>query len=64
MNSTHALPRSLREIQEEVEAEGREWMRQRFKQKLDEEARRRMEILLHDPVLASEPRSPRANGRA
>ena len=54
MHNTRALPRSLREIQQEVEAEGREWMRQRFKQKLDEEARRRMENALIDPDIAAQ----------
>ena len=32
--------RSLREIELEVEAEGREWMRQRLEEKLQEEADR------------------------
>jgi len=33
-------PRSLREIELEVEAEGREWTRQRLQQRLQEEADR------------------------
>ena len=32
--------RSLREIEDEVEAEGREWTRQRLQQRLQEEASR------------------------
>lgn len=40
MNSGLNIVRSLREIEQEVEAEGREWMRQRLQQKLQEEADR------------------------
>ena len=40
MNSESSGARSLREIEEEVLAEGREWMRQRLEQKLREEADR------------------------
>lgn len=36
--------RSLREIELEVEAEGREWTRQRLQQRLQEEAERHGEI--------------------
>ena len=32
--------RTLREIEQEVEAEGREWMRQRLEEKLQKEAER------------------------
>ena len=37
-------PRPLREIEMEVEAEGREWTRQRLQQRLQEEAQRHGEI--------------------
>ena len=40
MNSETNRPRSLREIEQEVEAEGREWTRQRLQQKLQEQADR------------------------
>lgn len=40
MNSESDGTRSLREIELEVLAEGREWMRQRLEQKLQEEADR------------------------
>ena len=41
MNSEQAgRARSLREIELEVEAEGREWTRQRLQQRLQEEAER------------------------
>lgn len=40
MNSEKEQVRSLREIEEEVMAEGREWMRQRLQQKLQQEADR------------------------
>ncbi len=40
MNSEQDRPRPLREIEQEVEAEGREWMRQRLQQKLQEQADR------------------------
>ena len=40
MNSEKEQVRSLREIEEEVMAEGREWMRQRLEQKLQEQADR------------------------
>lgn len=37
-------PRPLREIEEEVMVEGREWMRQRLQEKLQEEATRHGEV--------------------
>lgn len=40
MNSDIPEPRSIREIEMEVLAEGREWMRQRLQQKLQAEADR------------------------
>jgi len=38
MSSEPKQPRSLREIELAVEAEGREWMRQRLEQELQKEA--------------------------
>lgn len=38
MNSEHQPPRSLREIELAVEAEGREWTRVRLQQELQKEA--------------------------
>ena len=38
MNSEHQPPRSLREIELAVEAEGREWTRRRLQQELQKEA--------------------------
>lgn len=40
MNTESERPRSLREIELEVEAEGREWTRRRLQQRLQEEADR------------------------
>ena len=40
MNTKPTRPPSLREIELEVEAEGREWTRQRLQQRLQEEANR------------------------
>jgi hypothetical protein len=40
MNNEQTRPRSLREIEMEVMAEGREWTRQRLQQRLQEEADR------------------------
>ena len=44
MNTEQTRPRSLREIEMEVEAEGREWTRQRLQQRLQEEADRHGEV--------------------
>ena len=44
MNTEHTRPRSLREIELEVEAEGREWTRQRLQQRLQAEADRHGEV--------------------
>ena len=38
MKTEQTRPRPLREIEQEVEAEGREWIRQRLQQRLQEEA--------------------------
>jgi hypothetical protein len=40
MNSEKKQVRSLREMEMEVEAEGREWMRKRLQEKMQEEANR------------------------
>ena len=40
MNTEHEQPRTLREIEMEVMAEGREWTRKRLQQRLQEEADR------------------------
>jgi len=40
MNSESETPRSLREMEWEVEQEGREWMRRRLEEKLQAEATR------------------------
>ena len=40
MSPEHERPRSLREIEREVMAEGREWTRKRLQQRLQEEADR------------------------
>jgi hypothetical protein len=40
MNTKESRPRSLREIEAEVMAEGREWTRQRLQERLQEEANR------------------------
>jgi hypothetical protein len=44
MNPDPTRPRSLREIEMEVEAEGREWTRQRLQQRRQEEADRHGEV--------------------
>ena len=44
MKTDPKRPRSLREIEMEVEAEGREWTRQRLQQRLQEEADRHGEV--------------------
>lgn len=40
MNSENPAPRSLRDIEMEVLAEGREWTRRRLEEKLQQEAQR------------------------
>ena len=44
MKTDPTRPRPLREIEMEVEAEGREWTRQRLQQRLQEEADRHGEV--------------------
>jgi hypothetical protein len=63
MKTDPTRPRSLREIELEVEAEGREWTRQRLQQRLQEEADR------HDEVFppqrsAPDPSAPPSDGVA
>lgn len=54
MNSDEVPFRSLRELEEEVLAEGREWMRKRLEQKLQEQAAR------HGAVFPPKPKAPMA----
>lgn len=58
MNSHQASPRSLREIELAVEAEGREWMRKRLQQELQKEAD------LHGGVFPPKPSRPGASAQA
>lgn len=50
MNADRRLARPLREIEQEVEAEGREWMRQRLQEKLQAEADRHGEVFPPQPA--------------
>ena len=52
MKPEQTRPQSLREIELEVEAEGREWTRQRLQQRLQEEADRRGEVFPPEPSAA------------
>jgi hypothetical protein len=58
MNSEQRQARSLREIELTVEAEGREWMRQRLQQELQKEAD------LHGGVFPPERPTRRTSARA
>jgi hypothetical protein len=49
MNPEQTRPRSLREIEQEVMAEGREWTRQRLQQRLQEEADRQGGVFPPEP---------------
>ena len=57
--------RSLREIELEVEAEGREWMRQRLEDKLQREANRESAVFPPQPKKspASAPKGTAAKNR-
>lgn len=44
------VPRSLRELELEVEAEGREWMRRRLQEKLQAEANRHGGVFPPEPT--------------
>jgi len=50
MNTEKQLARSLREIEDEVLAEGQEWMRQRLQQKLQEQADRSGRVFPPQPT--------------
>ena len=52
MNTEQTRPGSLREIELEVEAEGREWTRQRLQQRLQEEADRHGRVFPPQPPAA------------
>lgn len=58
MSSEPKQPRSLREIELAVEAEGREWMRQRLQQELQKEAD------LHGGVFPPQQPTGRASAKA
>jgi hypothetical protein len=58
MRAEQAAPRSLREIELAVEAEGREWMRLRLQQELQKEAD------LHGGVFPPERPTSRASAKA
>jgi hypothetical protein len=58
MNSEHQPPRSLRDIELAVEAEAREWMRQRLQQELQKEAD------LHGGIFPPERATGRASAKA
>ena len=50
MNAKQLTARSLREIEDEVLAEGQEWMRQRLQQKLQQEADRLGRVFPPEPT--------------
>jgi len=50
MKPERRLARPLREIEQEVEAEGREWMRRRLQEKLQAEAERCGEVFPPQPT--------------
>jgi hypothetical protein len=58
MNTEHERPRTLREIEMEVMAEGREWTRKRLQQRLQEEADR------HGGVFPPEPKPGGASAQS
>jgi hypothetical protein len=58
MKPEQTLPRSLREIEMEVMAEGREWTRKRLQQRLQEEADR------HGGVFPPEPKQGGASAQS
>jgi hypothetical protein len=58
MNPEHEQPRTLREIEMEVMAEGREWTRKRLQQRLQEEADR------HGGVFPPEPKPGGASAQS
>jgi hypothetical protein len=50
MSTENLRARSLREIEDEVLAEGRDWMRQRLQQKLQQEADRTGQVFPPQPT--------------
>lgn len=50
MNTVNPRARSLREIEDEVLAEGQEWMRQRLQQKLQQETDRTGQVFPPQPT--------------
>lgn len=58
MNMKQTGPRSLREIENEVMAEGREWTRQRLQERLQEEANR------HGGVFPPKPKRRNASAQS
>jgi len=68
MSAQPTRKRSLREIELEVEAEGREWMRQRLEEKLQREAERDGAIFPPQPekgaASASKSTATKDRGRA
>ena len=58
MNTKQTGPRSLREMENEVMAEGREWTRQRLQQRLQEEANR------HGGVFPPQPQGSNPSAQA
>ena len=62
MNSDEVPFRSLRELEEEVLAEGREWMRKRLEQKLQEQAARHGEVFPPQPKAGAAPAHSRDAG--
>jgi hypothetical protein len=59
MSTEKLTARSLRELEDEVLAEGQEWMRQRLQQKLQQEADRLGRVF--PPESTSPPPRPRAD---
>jgi hypothetical protein len=55
LDSDSKGPRPLREIEEEVLEEGREWMRQRLQKRLQEEATRHGEVFPPGPEKGAAP---------
>jgi hypothetical protein len=63
MTSETKEPRSLREIEMEVLEEGREWMRRRLEQRLQEEANRQGGVFPPQPAQSAPP-AKRGDGSA
>lgn len=60
MNAEQARPQTLREIEMEVEAEGREWTRQRLQQRLQAEADRHGGVFPQRPADGASAQPPHA----